>query len=224
MPASFPWWTIPPSLLASSSLDFLALKPDMLVGSIEQDWLWPMTANDTHPDNGRSEDPLFENPENVPETVDLEILRAENADLKDKVLRGLAELENLRRRAERDRAEATLYAATNFARDLLSVADNFSRALSALSPEQKAAADTSVQNLISGIEVTERELMQVFERYQIRRLDPVGEKFDPHMHQAMFEVPTAETPSGFVVQVMQPGYAIGDRCLRPALVGVAKTP
>jgi molecular chaperone GrpE len=154
----------------------------------------------------------------------LESARAENAELKDKVLRGLADMENLRRRAEREKAEATLYAATNFARDLLPVADNFTRALEAITPEQRDGADPSIRSLLSGIEVTERELLQVFERYGIRRLEPEGEKFDPNLHQAMFEVPTNEHPPGFVVQVVQTGYAIGERCLRPALVGVAKAP
>jgi molecular chaperone GrpE len=154
----------------------------------------------------------------------IDALRAENAELKDRVLRTLADMENLRKRAERERAEATLYAATNFARDLLNVADNFSRALSALSPEQRAAADEVWSNLIAGIEVTERELMNVFERHGIKRIDALGQKFDPNMHQAMFEVPTGEKPAGTIVQVMQDGYAIGNRCLRPALVGVAKAP
>jgi molecular chaperone GrpE len=185
-----------------------------------------MTADETHNHEmvapeptvaGASEAPMIPDPQ-------FEALKAENAELKDKVLRGLADLENLRRRAERDKAEATLYAATNFARDLLSVADNFSRALSAVTPDEREGAGEGIKNLLSGIEVTERELIQVFERYQIRRLDPEGEKFDPNLHQAMFEVPTSDTPAGFVVQVVQSGYAIGDRCLRPALVGVAKAP
>jgi molecular chaperone GrpE len=152
----------------------------------------------------------------------IDALRGENAELKDRVLRTLAEMENLRKRAEREKAEAVLYAATNFARDLLSVADNFSRALAAITPEQRAAADEMCSNLLRGIEVTERDLSNVFERYGIRRIEAVGQKFDPHMHQAMFEVPTADHPPGTVVQVMQNGYAIGERCLRPALVGVSK--
>jgi molecular chaperone GrpE len=154
----------------------------------------------------------------------IDALRVENAELKDKVLRTLAEMDNLRKRAEREKAEATLYAASNFARDLLSVADNFSRALSTLTPEQRAKADEVCSNLIAGVEVTERELTNVFERHGIRRIEALGEKFDPHMHQAMFEVPTAEQPPGTIVQVMQDGYAIGNRCLRPALVGVSKAP
>jgi molecular chaperone GrpE len=154
----------------------------------------------------------------------VDVLKEENAQLKDKLLRTLADMENLRKRLEREKAEATLYAASNFARDLLSVADNFSRALAAVTPEQRAAADEMSSNLVAGIEVTERELINVLERHGIRRIDAMGQKFDPNMHQAMFEVPTADHPAGTVVQVMQNGYAIGNRCLRPALVGVAKAP
>ncbi|HYM98237.1 MAG TPA: nucleotide exchange factor GrpE [Aestuariivirgaceae bacterium] len=166
-------------------------------------------------------------PETDPLTLALQAIdamRAENAEIKDRMLRTLADMENLRKRAEREKAEATLYAATNFARELLSVADNFSRALAAITPEQRAAADEVSSNLLAGIEVTERELLNVFERHGIRRIDAVGQKFDPHMHQAMFEVPTADQPPGTVVQVMQNGYAIGNRCLRPVLVGVSKAP
>lgn len=154
----------------------------------------------------------------------VDALKEENAQLRDKLLRGLADMENLRKRLEREKAEATLYAASNFARDLLSVADNFSRALAAVTTEQRAAADEMSSNLLAGIEVTERELTNVLERHGIRRIDAMGQKFDPHMHQAMFEVPTADHPAGTVVQVMQNGYAIGTRCLRPALVGIAKAP
>jgi len=154
----------------------------------------------------------------------VDALKEENAQLKDKLLRTLADMENLRKRLEREKAEATLYAASNFARDLLSVADNFSRALAAVTPEQRTAADEMSSNLLAGIEVTERELTNVLERHGIRRIDAMGQKFDPHMHQAIFEVPTADHPAGTVVQVMQNGYAIGTRCLRPALVGVAKVP
>jgi molecular chaperone GrpE len=154
----------------------------------------------------------------------VDALREENAQLKDKLLRTLADMENLRKRSEREKAEATLYAASNFARDLLSVADSFSRALATVGPEQRAAADEVSSNLLAGLEVTERELLNIFERHGIKRIDAMGQRFDPHMHQAMFEVPTADQPPGTVVQVMQNGYAIGSRCLRPALVGVAKAP
>lgn len=155
---------------------------------------------------------------------DLEIaqLKDEAAALKDRVLRTAADMENLRKRAEREKAEATLYAATNFARDLLSVADNMNRALAAVPAAAREQADEATRNLLAGVELTERELLKVFERYNIRKVETVGAKFDPNMHQALFEVPTKDHPPGTVVQEMQSGFAIGDRCLRPAMVGVAK--
>jgi molecular chaperone GrpE len=152
----------------------------------------------------------------------IDALRVENTELKDRTLRALAEMENVRKRTERERAEATLYAATNFASDLLSVADNFSRALSAVTEDQRAAADEVTRNLLAGVEVTERELLNIFERHGIKRMDPIGRKFDPTMHQAMLEIPSADQAPGTIVQVLQAGYAIGARCLRPALVAVAK--
>jgi molecular chaperone GrpE len=149
-------------------------------------------------------------------------LRNEVAELKDRLLRAMADTENLRRRAEREKAEATLYAASNFARDLLSVADNMARALEAMPEKARERADEATRSLLAGIDLTYRELMQVFERYNIRRVEPLGERFDPNFHQAMFEVPDPEAAPGTVVQVVQPGYRIGERVLRPALVGVAK--
>jgi molecular chaperone GrpE len=157
-------------------------------------------------------------------TKAMDVLRAENADLKDRLLRSMAETDNIRKRAEREKAEATLYAATNFARDLLGVADTFSRALASVPPEKRESADDMTKTLLEGIEVTERELLNVFERHGIRRIDPLGEKFDPNLHQAMYEVPTASVPPGTVAEVVQSGFAIGNRCLRPAMVGVAKAP
>jgi molecular chaperone GrpE len=155
---------------------------------------------------------------------DLEIaqLREEAAQFKDRLLRTAADMDNLRKRAERDKAEATLYAATNFARDLLSVADNMRRAVETITPEAREQADEVTRNLLAGVEMTERELLNVFQRYNIRRVETVGAKFDPNFHQALFEMPTKEHPPGTVVQEMQSGFAIGDRCLRPAMVGVAK--
>jgi molecular chaperone GrpE len=152
---------------------------------------------------------------------DLEIakLREEAAQLKDRLLRTAADMDNLRKRAEREKAEATLYAATNFARDLLSVSDNMQRALDH-KPTDSASDET--KNLFAGIEMTERELLNIFQRYNIRKVETVGAKFDPNFHQALFEMPTSEYPPGTVVQEMQSGFAIGDRCLRPAMVGVAK--
>lgn len=151
-------------------------------------------------------------------------LMEETADLKDRLLRTMADMENLRKRAERERAEATLYAATNFARDLLSVADGLDHALQSIPEEGRDTLDEATRNLLAGIEVTHKEFLNVFSRHGIARIEPMGGKFDPHFHQAMFEVPDASSPPGTVVQVMQAGYTIGERCLRPALVGVAKAP
>jgi molecular chaperone GrpE len=150
-------------------------------------------------------------------------LKEEAAVLKDRLLRTAADMDNLRKRSEREKAEATLYAATNFARDLLSVTDNMGRALAAVTPEQREAADEVTKNLLAGVELTEKELLNVFQRHGIRKVDTIGQKFDPNLHQALFEVPTGEHPPGTVVQEMQSGFAIGERCLRPAMVGVAKS-
>ena len=149
-------------------------------------------------------------------------LTEEVATLKASMLRLAADADNTRKRLEREKAEAALYAATNFAKDLLSVADNMARALAAVAPETREVADEVTRNLLAGVEVTERELLNTFQRHGIRKLVTVGEKFDPNMHQALFEVSTGEHPPGTVVQEVQPGYAIGERCLRPAMVGVAK--
>ena len=164
-----------------------------------------------------------ETAEHVAEQLDPdEELRAENADLKDRVLRAMAETENLRKRAEREKAEATLYAATHFARDLLSVGDSLSKALEIMDEEARANADESTRNFIEGIELTRRELLNSFQKHGIVEVNPNDEKFDPNFHQAMFEVPGSGKPNGTVVQVVQTGYKIGERVLRPALVGVAK--
>ncbi len=149
-------------------------------------------------------------------------LAKEAADLKDRLLRTLAEMENLRRRTEREIADSRQYAVANFARDLLGVADNMQRALGTLSADFRDQADPVVKSHVEGVELTERELIKVMEKHGIRKFDPQGQKFDPNLHQAMFEVPDPSVPSGTVVQVMQPGYMIADRMLRPALVGVSK--
>jgi molecular chaperone GrpE len=150
-----------------------------------------------------------------------EALRAENADLRDRLLRAMAEMENLRRRNERERQDTAKYAVSNFARDMVSVSDNMRRAIEHV-PADAAAKDPALKNFLDGVELTERELLTGLERHGVTRLDPMGQKFDPNMHQAMFEVEDAEKPAGTVVQVMQAGYSIGERCLRPALVGVSK--
>ncbi|MBI2718467.1 MAG: nucleotide exchange factor GrpE [Rhizobiales bacterium] len=155
-----------------------------------------------------------------PRDVQIAALAEEVAAARDRMLRMAAEADNVRKRLERDRAEAVLYAATNFARDLLGVADNLGRALAAVSPEVRA--DALAANLLAGVELTERELLNVFQRHGIRKIETIGQKFDPNLHQALFEVPTNDQPPGTVVQEMQSGFAIGDRCLRPAMVGVAK--
>jgi molecular chaperone GrpE len=151
-----------------------------------------------------------------------EELATENADLKDRVLRAMADTENLRKRAEREKAEATLYAATNFARDLLSVSDSMAKALEMMPDDARKTADEATRNLVEGIELTRRELLNSFQKHGIVEVDPLDEKFDPNYHQAMFEVPGSDKPNGTVVQVVQTGFKIGERILRPALVGVAK--
>jgi molecular chaperone GrpE len=149
-------------------------------------------------------------------------LAQEAAEVKDRWLRALAEMENLRRRTEREVADTRSYAISSFARDLLGVADNMRRALDAFDAEHRQSADPGTKALIEGVELTERELLKTLEKHGVRKLDPQGTKFDPHRHQAMYEVPDASVPSGTVVQVVQPGYTIGERVLRPALVAVSK--
>ncbi|WP_431310969.1 nucleotide exchange factor GrpE [Methylobacterium nigriterrae] len=161
-------------------------------------------------------------PEPQPGTEALAALTAERDDFKDRLLRTLAEMENLRRRTERETADARTYAVTNFARDMLTVADNVRRAVESVPAEARAGADGAFKGLLDGIELTERDLLKTLERHGVKVIEPEGQRFDPNRHQAMFEVPNAEVPSGTVVQVVQTGYVIGDRVLRPALVGVAK--
>ncbi len=152
----------------------------------------------------------------------VEALSKEAADYKDKHLRTLAEMENLRRRTEREVADSRVYGITNFARDVLAVADSMARGVSALNAELREKADGGLKALLDGVELTERELHKALEKHGVRKFDPLGEKFDPNLHQAMYEVPDPTRPSGTVAQVVQPGYMIGERVLRPALVAVAK--
>ncbi len=144
------------------------------------------------------------------------------ADLKDKLLRTLAEMENLRKRTAREVTDARVYGVTSFARDMLAVADNMHRALDAVSPALRASAEAGVKSLIEGVELTERELLKALEKSGVRQFTPKGEKFDPNVHQAMYEVPDVSVPAGSIVEVVQPGYMIGERVLRPAMVGVSK--
>jgi molecular chaperone GrpE len=176
----------------------------------------PEPANDAAPvDDGMD----------IPAGPDQELAaaRQEAAQLKDQLLRALAEAENVRRRAQREREDAAKYAITNFARDVLQVSDNLHRALEAI-PAAALVADEALKNLHEGVSATERQLDAALERQQVKRIWPMGEKFDANLHQAMFEVQTADQAPGTVVQVMQAGYLIHDRLLRPALVGVAKQP
>jgi molecular chaperone GrpE len=159
-------------------------------------------------------------PEQIAELVAR--LSSENTEQKDRLLRTLAEMENLRRRTEREVADARLYGVTSFARDMVGVADNMRRALDAVTAETRAGADAGVAALIEGVELTERELLKTLEKNGVKKLEPMGEKFDPNFHQAMYEIPDPSVPAGIVVQVVQAGYKIGERVLRPALVAIAK--
>lgn len=156
-----------------------------------------------------------------PGAAELQAARAEAAQLKDQLLRALAEAENVRRRAQRDREDAAKYGISNFARDMLQVADNLNRALEHI-PAEALAQDEALKSLYDGVLATERQMEAAFERQGIRKISPLGEKFDSNLHQAMFEVPGTGQPNGTVVQVLQDGYVIHDRLLRPAMVGVAK--
>lgn len=152
----------------------------------------------------------------------LDALRAENGELKDRFLRLAAEMDNLRRRTERDVKDAKSYSVAGFARDMLAVADNLRRALEAIPAEARAAADQGLNTLIEGVEMTERSMLSALERHGVKKIEAEGQKFDPNFHQAMFEVPNPNVPNNTVVQVVQAGFVIGERVLRPAMVGVAK--
>lgn len=152
---------------------------------------------------------------------ELELVRAEAAEHKDRLLRTMAEMENLRRRTEREKSDMAKYGITKFARDVLTVADNFQRAIDTV-PKDAIARDETLKNFAEGVELTERELLNVLERHGVKRIDPVGERFDPNIHQAMMEVENAEVPAGTVVLAYQPAYIIEDRVLRPAMVVVSK--
>jgi molecular chaperone GrpE len=151
----------------------------------------------------------------------LEAMKAEIESLKDQRLRALAEAENIRRRADKEKAEASQYAVTKFARDMLGIADNFSRALAACPPVLRDAADPQIRAVLDGVEATDRQLLATLERYGVKAIETEG-KFDPNLHQAIAEVPGNGKPPGAIVDVVQSGYMIGDRLLRPAMVTVAR--
>jgi molecular chaperone GrpE len=154
--------------------------------------------------------------------VVLENLQLENAALKDKVLRALAEMENQRRRTEREVADAKIYGVTSFALDMLTFADNLRRAVESLAPHAREQAGAALKTLIEGVELTERDFLSRLGKYGVKKLDPLGAKFDPNFHEALFEVLDETAPTATVVQVVEDGYAIGDRVLRPAKVGVSR--
>jgi molecular chaperone GrpE len=157
-----------------------------------------------------------------PEEGSVEALAKEAAESRDKMLRTLAEMENLRKRTAKEVADARTYGITGFARDVLDIADNLQRALDAVPAETRESADPILKALIEGVELTERSLLNALEKNGVKKFDPSGEKFDPNFQQAMYEVPDASIPPGTVVQVVQAGYMIGERVLRPALVAVSK--
>jgi len=184
-----------------------------------QDVINNATAADAEPENaaaaqasdvgaGQDSDPLT-------------AMTAERDALKDQLLRALADTENMRRRSEREADTARKYGHTQFARDLVGAIDNLARAL-ASAPEDKSSLDESVQSLLTGIELSWTEIQSAIEKHGVRQINPVGEKFDYNFHQAMFEVPTNDQPPGMVLEVVQHGYALHDRLLRPAMVGVSK--
>ncbi|MGJ4890210.1 nucleotide exchange factor GrpE [Bradyrhizobium sp. HKCCYLS3077] len=188
-----------------------------------------MTDPDLHkndPENpAQASEPVVSKPyimPDDPETGSAEALAKEAADARDKMLRTLAEMENLRKRTAREVADARMYGITGFARDVLDIADNLQRALDAVPAETRENADAGLKALIEGVELTERSLLNTLEKNGVKKFDPTGQKFDPNFQQAMYEVPDPSVPSGTVVQVVQAGFMIGERVLRPALVGVSK--
>ena len=159
--------------------------------------------------------------DNEPAPPDAAALAKEVADYKDKLLRSLADMENLRRRTDREVADARVYGVSSLARDIAGVADNMRRALAAVG-ESAIAIEGPAKPLVEGVELIERELLKVLEKHGVKKFDPKGVKFDPNLHQAIFEVFDANVAPGSIAQVIQPGYMIGERVLRPALVGVSK--
>jgi molecular chaperone GrpE len=181
--------------------------------------------NDNQDKTAAAADPVVSKPyimPDDPEPNSVEALTKEAADARDKMLRTLAEMENLRKRTQKEVADARTYGVSKFAGDVVDIADNLQRALDAVPADAKAAADPGLKALIEGVELTERSLLNALEKHGVKKFDPSGEKFDPNFQQAMYEVPDASVPTGTVVQVVQAGYTIGDRVLRPALVGVSK--
>jgi molecular chaperone GrpE len=185
----------------------------------------PNGQNDNSANPEQAAEPVVSKPyimPDDPEPGSAEALAKEAAELRDKMLRTLAEMENLRKRTAKEVSDARSYGITGFARDVLDIADNLQRALDAVPAETRESADPMLKTLIEGVELTERSLLNALEKNGVKKFDPSGEKFNPNFQQAMYEVPDASVPAGTVVQVVQAGYMIGERVLRPALVGVSK--
>ena len=180
-------------------------------------------ANDSSPVNGEGDGDELQL-EITREAARISELHAEIAEMKERYLRAVAETENVRKRAEREKNEAAQFAFQRFARDLLSVVDNFNRALEALKPEARASLPPSVAAVVEGIEATQRELAAIFERYGIKRIEAKGQRFNANLHQAIAEMPSADFPAGIVIDVAQTGYTLSERLLRPAMVMVSSGP
>src|SRR5713101_6987296 len=216
------------------ALDFLRLKHDIPPQqpphrspstSRRQFMTDPDRQNDDPVNPAQPGEPVVSKPYIMPDDAEegsAEALAKEAAELRDKMLRTLAEMENLRKRTAREVADARTYGISGFARDILDIADNLQRALDAVPAEAKESADPGLKALIEGVELTERSLLNTLEKNGVKKFDPSGEKFDPNFQQAMYEVPDTSVPAGTVVQVVQAGYTIGERMLRPALVAVSK--
>jgi molecular chaperone GrpE len=185
----------------------------------------PNGQNDNSANPEQGPEPVVSKPyimPDDPEPGSVEALAKEAADLRDKMLRTLAEMENLRQRTRREVADSKIYGITGFARDVLDIADSLQRTIDAVPAETRESADPLLKALIEGVELTERSLLSALEKNGVKKFDPQGEKFNPNFQQAMYEVPDPSVPAGTVVQVVQAGYTIGERVLRPALVGVSK--
>ena len=185
----------------------------------------PNGQNDNSANPEQGPEPVVSKPyimPDDPEPGSVEALAKEAADLRDKMLRTLAEMENLRQRTRREVADSKIYGITGFARDVLDIADSLQRTIDAVPAETRESADPLLKALIEGVELTERSLLNALEKNGVKKFDPQGEKFNPNFQQAMYEVPDPSVPAGTVVQVVQAGYTIGERVLRPALVGVSK--
>jgi molecular chaperone GrpE len=182
-----------------------------------------MADENKKPDQEPRPEPEARPPESdsAPEAPDVATLEGRIAELTDRLLRAHAEMDNLRKRTERDKEDTAKYAITRFARDVLSVGDNLQRAIAAV-PAGAADDDVALKALVDGVSMTEREFLNALERNGVKRIDPEGDPFNPHTHQAMTEIENLDVPPGTIVQVYQPGYELGDRVLRPAMVVVAK--